>query len=70
MIELIDSFVDADANSLSTSRLANGDGMMIGLNFDDLVDLSRNAFSLELESSVSNLVPLVIYMYFHSQLEL
>jgi len=72
--ELIDraigSFVDADANSLSTARLANGDGMIIGLNFDDLVDLSRNAFSLELESSVSNLVPLVIYMYFHSQLEL
>ena len=66
----IDSFVDADANSLSTARLANGDGMLIGLSFDDLVDLSRNAFSLELESSVSNLVPLVIYMYFHSQLEL
>ena len=66
----IDSFVDADKNNLSTAKLANGNGMMIGLNFDDLVDLSRNAFSLELDSSVSNLVPLVIYMYFHSQLEL
>jgi len=63
----ISSFVDADKNSLSTTRLVNGDGFMIGLNFDEIIDLSKQKFSVELVSEVSNLIPMILYMYFHSQ---
>ena len=72
--ELIDraiaSFVDADKNTLGTTRLANGNGFMIGLNFDEVIDLSNQKFSIELNSDVSNLIPLVMYMYFHSFIKL
>ena len=68
--ELIDraiaSFVDADKNSLSTAKLANGNGFLLGLSFDEVIDLSKQKFSVELESSVSNVVPLIFYMYFHT----
>ena len=62
----IDSFVDADKNSLSTSRLANLNGFMLGQNFDDEVNLASNKLTIEIDSAISNLVPLVMYMYFHS----
>ena len=62
----INSFVDSSKNSLDTARLANGDGFMIGLGFGELIDLSRQRFSVELVSDVSNLVPLVMFMYFHT----
>lgn len=62
----IDSFVDADKNSLSTARLANLNGFMMGQNFDDEVNLINNKLTIEMDSAISNLVPLVIYLYFHS----
>ena len=62
----IDSFVDADKNSLSTARLANLNGFMLGQNFDDEINLSSNKITIEIDSAISNLVPLVMYMYFHS----
>ena len=68
--EIIDraiaSFVDADKNQLSTARISNGDGYLLGLNFDEVIDLSKQKFSVELESAVSNVVPLIFYMYFHT----
>lgn len=66
----IDSFVDADKNSLSPPIVANGDNFLMGLNFDEVIPLGNQKFSVELQSSVSNLVPLVMYMYFHSTIEL
>ena len=66
----IDSFVDAEKNNLSPVRLANNEGQIIGLRFDENIDLSKNAFTLQLDSAVSNLVPLIIYLYFHSTIEL
>jgi len=62
----IDSFVDAEKNSLSTARLANLNGFMLGQNFDDQIDFMSNKLTLELDTAISNLVPLVIYMFFHS----
>ena len=66
----IDSFVDAEKNSLSPPIIANGDNFLMGLNFDETIPLGNQKFSVELNSSVSNLVPLVMFMYFHSTLEL
>ena len=66
----IDSFVDAEKNSLSPSRLANGNGFLLGLNFDEAVPLGNQKFSVELNSAITNLVTLVMYMYFHSSIQL
>ena len=62
--------MDADKNQLSTARIANGDGYLLGLNFDEVIDLSKQKFSVELESAVSNVVPLIFYMYFHTMVML
>ena len=66
----IDSFVDAEKNSLSPARLANGNGFLLGLNFDEAIPLQNQKFSVELNSAITNLVPLVMYMYFHSSITL
>ena len=67
----IDSFVDAEKNNMSPVKVANNNGFGIGLNFDEVIPLGNgNKFSIELQSSVSNFSPLVMYMYFHSVLEL
>ena len=66
----IDSFVDAEKNNMSPVKVANNNGFGLGLNFDEPIDLSNQKFSVELQSSVDNFFPLVMYMYFHSVLEL
>jgi len=66
----IDSFVDADKNSLSTARLANLNGFMLGQNLDDEVNFMKNKLTVEIDSDISNLTPLVMYMYFHSTISL
>ena len=66
----IDSFVDAEKNSCSPPLVANGDNFLMGLNFDEMIPLGNQKFSVEIDSSITNLVPLVMYMYFHSMTEL
>jgi hypothetical protein len=66
----IDSFVDAEKNNMSPVKQANGNGFGLGLNFDEVIRLDQSRFSLELQSAVSNFSPLVIYLYFHSVIEL
>ena len=66
----IDSFVDAEKNSCSPPLVANGDNFLMGLNFDEMIPLGNQKFSVELDSSITNLVPLVMYLYFHSMTEL
>ncbi len=66
----IASFVDAEKNSLSPSNVANGDNFLMGLNFDEVIPLGNQKFSVELQSSITNLVPLVMYMYFHTSIQI
>lgn len=66
----IDSMVDTGRNSLSTQNLANNNGFLLGINFDQMVDLSNQKFSVQLQSGISSSVPMIIYMYFHSFVEL
>jgi hypothetical protein len=66
----IASFVDAEKNSLSPPEVANGDNFLMGLNFDEVIPLGNQKFSVELQSSITNLVPLVMYMYFHSSIQI
>ena len=66
----IDSFLDTGRNSLSLVNLANNSGFGIGLDFDGAVDLRKSNFSLQLLSDIASNNPMLIYMYFHSVIEL
>lgn len=67
----IDSFVDTGRNALSTNKLADNNGFGVGLNFgDEPIDLSNQKFSIQLTSGISSASPMVIYMYFHSMIQL
>ena len=66
----IDSMLDTGRNSLSTQNLANNNGFLLGLDFDQMISLQDSKFSLQLQSGISSSVPMIIYMYFHSFVEL
>jgi hypothetical protein len=66
----IDSMLDTGRNSLNTQNLASNNGFLLGLDFDQQVDLSQQKFSVQLNSGITSLVPMVIYLYFHSFVEL
>ena len=62
----LDSFYDSPRNAMTINNLANNDGYGVGLDFDDFVDLRNQKFNLQIDSAISNLNPMVVYMYFHS----
>ncbi len=62
----IDSFMDTGRNSLSTQKLANNNGFGVGLAFGQVVPLQNQKFSIQLTSDISSAVPYLIYLYFHS----
>jgi hypothetical protein len=66
----IDSMMDTGKNSLSTQKLANNEGFLVGLDFDAAIDLSQQKFSLQLTSSITSNLAMIVYMYFHSQISL
>ena len=66
----IDSFVDTGRNALSPAKLADNNGFGVGLNFSEELDLSNQKFSVQLSSAVSSAAPMIIYMYFHSMIQL
>lgn len=57
-------------NSLNPSSLANNNGFLMGLDFDDAIDLSSQTFSLQINSDISSGIPMIAHMYFHSATEL
>ena len=66
----IDSMLDTGRNSLNVQTLANNNGFLLGINFDDAISLADKPLSVQLQSAISSLVPMIIYMYFHSFVEL
>ncbi len=66
----IGSMLDTGRNALNVQTLANNNGFLLGIDFDDAISLAQKSFSVQLQSSISSLVPMVMYMYFHSFVEL
>jgi len=67
----IDSFADTGRNAMSPVKLADNNGFGVGLNFGgEPIDLSNQKFSVQLSSDISSATPMIIYMYFHSMIEL
>ena len=66
----IDSFMDTGRNSTSLVKLANNQSFGVGIDFDGAIDLRNQKFSLQLSSDIASNNPMLIYMYFHSVVEL
>lgn len=62
----IDSFKDTGHNQCMLDTFRTNGGFGLGMSFGGFVDLSKQQFSLQLSSAISNLFPYNVYMYFHS----
>ena len=62
----IESFKNTGHNQCYLDTFRTNGGFGIGLDFDGMVDLSRQQFSVQLSSQITNQYPYNIYLYFHS----
>jgi hypothetical protein len=66
----IESMLDSGLNALGPDAWANQDGFGVGTSFEGLVDLRNQKFGVQLTSDISNTDPFVIFLFFHSVLQL
>ena len=68
--EMLERFIDAMGvaghNQVAKDTFKANQGFGLGLDFDGLVDLSRNRFTMQLQTGANN-VPSNVYLYFASQ---
>ncbi len=55
----------SDSNLMTLDRLKASDAYGVGVNFNQLLDLSANRFGLNVASAVTNNAPYLAYMFFH-----
>ena len=65
----IDSFLQTGHNQVMLDTFRGNAGFGLGIHFGEFTDLSRQNFSLQLKSSITNIYPYNVYMYFHSLIE-
>ena len=69
--EMLERFIDAMGveghNQVSKDVFKANQGFALGLDFDGLVDLSKNRFTVQLQTGANN-SPSNVYMYFASQM--
>lgn len=65
----IDSFRDTGLNALSPRNLQDNDGFGLGLYLGDMVDFSRNKFTVQLQME-QNIPAFIAYLYFHGMISL
>ena len=67
--EILERFKDSIGSSNHSSatllKTKSNDGFGVGLDFSGLIDLSRQRFNIQLNSSVSNISPYTMNMFFH-----
>ena len=68
--QFIDSYLlsirnQNEGNTFSLSNIRANTAYGQGINFNQLLDLSKNRFGINLSSAISNIQPYLIYMYFH-----
>lgn len=68
LLRYIQSFADVGRNSVNLSKLKANESFGIGLPFRDLIDLSNQKFNVQIVSEVG-INPFIMYMYFHSMVE-
>tara|TARA_R110000796_G_scaffold95170_2_gene200305 strand:+ start:2835 stop:4010 length:1176 start_codon:yes stop_codon:yes gene_type:complete len=67
--EILERFKESIGSSNHSSatllKTKSNDGFGVGLDFSGLIDLSRQRFNIQLNSSVSNLSPYTMNLFFH-----
>jgi len=62
---------DTKRNNLEVNNMIDNNGYGVGLRMSGgTIDLTNQKFSVQIDSEISNNVPLLMYMYFHTRLEL
>lgn len=64
------SFRDTGHNNASLQMLKANQSYGIGTSFGEFLDLTSKKFNINITSDVSNALPYVVYMYFHSIISL
>jgi len=71
---VLNHFLDAmgftGRNQVNRDNMNNNEGYGIGYRFDKPISLMNQKLSIQINSAISNSQPLVMYMYFHSVMEL
>lgn len=62
----IESLAVTGHNSISCHNFKSNDGFMLGLNFQELVDLSNSSFNFQINSDYVNDNAYLCFLYFHS----
>ncbi len=66
----LDSLNSNKSNSATLANIMNNKGFIVGLKWNELLDLSNNKFNIQLTSGITSLVPFIMYSYYHSSLTL
>ncbi len=63
----IESLADTGHNAVSCHNYKANDAFLVGLNFQELVDLSNSSFNFQINSDyISGTSPFLVFLYFHS----
>lgn len=65
----IESFKDVQHSSASLKALNSNHSFLLGLSFQEFIDLSNQTFSLQVESGATSVAPYTAHLYFHSAVE-
>jgi len=69
--ELLERAVDAmrntSHNQVSLDKFRANQAFILGLNFEDPIDLSKNRFTCQIQSGVNNTRPVNVFMYFFAR---
>lgn len=68
--EAVDSIADTGKDTLTMNLVNSNDTYLQGISFDEVLDLSRTGFTVNMKSNIQSAEPYNMYLYFHSMLEL
>lgn len=68
----LEAFADGDHNQATGNKLSGNKGFLIGLNFEETIDLSNQRYSVQLKVSDATIStqPRIAFLYFHELLSL
>ena len=55
----------SDVNSFTLANVKNNQTFGVGVNFNQLLDLSVNRFGMNIKSAITNNAPYILYLFFH-----
>ena len=66
----LESLNSNKSNSATLSNLMSNKSFIVGLKWNELLDLTNNKFNIQLTSGITSFAPFIMYSYYHSRLTL